>query len=538
MDYKEFFLTDNKSGWKTSENKLKKYDIGLYNLIINFCDIIDSLRDLPFRVKVWHFINDIKYIPTCNHCGKDLKFGPSLNSGYGVYCSLSCTNKSSLHIEKVKRTHNERYGGSGFGSDVVGDKIRDVVIDNYGVDNIFKNLQYIKECTIKKHGIEHISKLDSTKEKIRDTNISRYGVSTPILLDDSRSINQVILLNDFNEKYSHLEITNNIGNDIGIVCGECGIEYSIERALLYYRYENNINPCLHCVPKNEMKSIKEKQLSSYIKSLGIDINECDRDIVKSIELDVYIPSHGIGIEFNGLYWHSDLFKDGNFHLSKTIKCEDVGVKLIHIFEDEWVYKTDIVKSRIKNMLGLSDIKIYGRNCDVRVVSTKDKTKFLNDNHIQGAVGSSVNLGLYYKDELVSIMVFGSLRKNMGRKSIDGHYELLRFCNKLDSNVIGGASKLLKYFISNYSPCEIISYADRRWSQGDLYVNLGFEFVKDGSPNYFYVVKGKRINRFNFRKDVLVKEGYDINKSEREIMSNRKIYRIYDCGNKLYKLKLK
>jgi hypothetical protein len=84
MDYKEFFLTDNKSGWKTSENKLKKHNIGLYNLIINFCDIIDSLRGLPFRVKVWHFINDIKYIPTCNHCGKDLKFGPSLNSGYGV----------------------------------------------------------------------------------------------------------------------------------------------------------------------------------------------------------------------------------------------------------------------------------------------------------------------------------------------------------------------------------------------------------------------------------------------------------------------
>jgi hypothetical protein len=98
--------------------------------------------------------------------------------------------------------------------------------------------------------------------------------------------------------------------------------------------------------------------------------------------------------------------------------------------------------------------------------------------------------------------------------------------------------LLKYFISNYSPSEIISYADRRWSQGDLYVNLGFEFVNDGSPNYFYVVKGKRINRFKFRKDVLVKEGYDVNKSEREIMSNRKIYRIYDCGNKLYKLKLK
>jgi hypothetical protein len=113
--------------------------------------------------------------------------------------------------------------------------------------------------------------------------------------------------------------------------------------------------------------------------------------------------------------------------------------------------------------------------------------------------------------------------------------MIRFCNKLNFNVIGGASRLLKYFIRTYNPKQLISYADRRWSQGRLYETLGFEFIKNTTPNYFYVVKKRRENRFKYRKDILVKEGFDPNKSEREIMAERKIPRIYDCGCKLYKL---
>jgi hypothetical protein len=135
------------------------------------------------------------------------------------------------------------------------------------------------------------------------------------------------------------------------------------------------------------------------------------------------------------------------------------------------------------------------------------------------------------------MTFGSLRKNMGRKSIDGHYELLRFCNKLYTSVVGGADKLLKYFIKTYNPKEITSYADRRWSQGDLYEKLGFEFIHNSKTNYFYINKGKREHRFKYRKDILVKEGFDKNKTEREIMKERGFNRIYDCGNKKYVLKI-
>ena len=132
------------------------------------------------------------------------------------------------------------------------------------------------------------------------------------------------------------------------------------------------------------------------------------------------------------------------------------------------------------------------------------------------------------------MTFGNLRKNLGSTSKEGCYELLRFCNKLNTTVVGGASKLFKHFLKEYKPKEVISYCDRRWSEGNLYEMLGFEFSHNSKPNYFYVINGKRENRFKYRKDILVKEGFDPNKSEHEIMLERGIYRIYDCGCKVYK----
>jgi hypothetical protein len=131
------------------------------------------------------------------------------------------------------------------------------------------------------------------------------------------------------------------------------------------------------------------------------------------------------------------------------------------------------------------------------------------------------------------MAFGKKRIAMGNKQqIDGEFEMLRFCNKLNTQVDGGASKLLKYFIKNYRPKLILTFADRRYSNGNLYKQLGFEFIDNTKPNYWYFKSAEmiRYHRFKFRKDVLVKEDYDKNKSEFEIMAERGYLRIYDCGN--------
>ncbi len=281
----------------------------------------------------------------------------------------------------------------------------------------------------------------------------------------------------------------------------------------------------------------EQEIKDFITSMGLDIVINTRKIISPYELDIYIPNKSLAIEFNGLYWHSEKYKPNNYHLIKTKLCEDKGIQLIHIFEDEWLFKKEIVKSRLTYLLGQTNIKLYGRNCIIKNVNQKDSEHFLIENHIQGNCRAIKRIGLYYNDELVSLMTFSNYRKIMGKQTKDNSFELLRFCNKLNTTVIGGADKLLKHFIKTFKPDEIISYADRRWSQGDLYEKLGFKKSHSSKPNYWYILNEKRVHRFNFRKDILVKEGFDESKTEHEIMNSRNIYRIYDCGSHVFILNL-
>jgi len=290
--------------------------------------------------------------------------------------------------------------------------------------------------------------------------------------------------------------------------------------------------CPKCANIGPSKS--EVEINCFINSLNLKTETSNRTILNGQELDIFIPSHNLAIEFDGLYFHSEKFRDKNYHLNKTIECENKNIKLIHIFEDEWIFKKDIVKSRLKNILGLTTSKIYGRQTIIKEIDNKLAKQFLNNNHLQGYTNSLIKLGLFYNNELVSVMLFNKPRKGIGG-SFDG-YELSRFANKMNYNVIGGASKLLKYFINIYKPKEIRSYADRRWSDGSLYETLGFELTHINRPNYWYIInKQIREHRFNFRKEKLQKQGFDtINKTEHEIMLKRGIYRIYDCGTLSYK----
>lgn len=283
----------------------------------------------------------------------------------------------------------------------------------------------------------------------------------------------------------------------------------------------------------------EIELGDYIASIiGEDkIIRNDRNILCGNELDIFIPSLNIAFEFDGLYWHSEIQKPNKkYHLIKTEECEKKGIQLIHIFEDEWVNKKDICKSRILNLLGHAN-RIYARKCKIVEVDKKKAKEFFEINHIQSNVNSKIVYGLEYNGELVSAMSFGDLRKNLGSKKIENSYELLRFCNKINTSVIGGASKLFKHFIKEFNPLEITSYADRRWSMGNLYTELGFNFSHNSEPNYFYVINGERKNRFGYRKDILVsKYGCDPNDTERNFCFNKGWHRIYDCGTKVYKWK--
>lgn len=283
----------------------------------------------------------------------------------------------------------------------------------------------------------------------------------------------------------------------------------------------------------------EKEIIKFLEDLNIKVKPQHRKL--GIELDIYISDFKVAVEFNGLYWHSEYHggKDSKYHLNKTKVCERNGVKLIHIFEDEWNFKKDIVKSRLLNIFTKTSSKIYARKCEVKEVSPKDKNIFLQENHIQGKDVCKVKLGLYHKGELVSIMTFSDLRKSLGRSKEKDSFELSRFCSLKNTSVIGGASKLLKYFERNYKPAKVLTYSDRRWTStlGDtLYDSLGFTNTGVSRPSYWYMKRHvERIHRYVYAKHKILEnfENSDPNLTEWENMRNLGFDRIWDCGTIKY-----
>lgn len=305
----------------------------------------------------------------------------------------------------------------------------------------------------------------------------------------------------------------------------------------------NVNKCPYCALVGT--SLQEKQLINFIKeSCESVVLENDRTILDGKEIDIYIPNKKIGVEFDGLYWHSTACNtDTNYHLNKTKLANENNVRLVHIFEDEWRDKQKIVKDKLSHMLGINNSKrIYARKCIVREIPSKDRNMFLNNNHIQGADGAVISLGLFYNEDLVSVMSFCKPRINMGQRDNDDNvYELSRYASLLEHSVIGGFSKLLKYAIKNYKIDEVYTYADLRWTDesNNMYVKNGFILDSISKPNYFYLTSGRyRENRFKYRKSELKKmfpSIYNDNLSEKEIMELAGYYRIYDCGNLKYRM---
>jgi transcription elongation factor Elf1 len=289
------------------------------------------------------------------------------------------------------------------------------------------------------------------------------------------------------------------------------------------------------------QSKEEIELVDYLTTIyPEEIQTSVRDILPKTEIDIYLPQLKIGIEYNGLYWHSE--KNGKFsdyHITKTKISNNLGIRLIHIFSDEWINKKEITKQKLNSIINpIKPSRIYARKCIVKEISPNDKNIFLNQYHIQGEDRSSIKLGLFNNDELISVMTFSNPRVSLGGNHLDKtSYELSRFASK--KYVCGGSAKLLSFFIKNYSPKSIYSYSDNRWTDpnNNMYLKLGFNIEKQSSPNYFYTKNYlTRFHRYNFTKQRLNKMGADIeNKTEYEIMKELGYTKIWDCGTTKYVL---
>jgi hypothetical protein len=457
--------------------------------------------------------------------------------------------ESPLHSEELKKklqeTNLKRYGKKNtFQVEKFKEKSRQTNLEKRGVPYAAQCsdvLKKIKETHNNKYG-KYFTQTDEFQEKLRKTSLERYGVPYPAQAERIRTkMSTAILHNAFENIKKYKEVTplfsrdeyKGVYNKYPVMCNICG-------NIVIGSYTHASPPrCLHCYPMNAGLSKSEREVAEFIQQQGIEVIENDRSVLQGRELDIYIPSKNLAIEYNGLYWHSEAHKkDKYYHLKKTDDCRKQGIDLIHIFSDEWTSKKDIVKNKLLSKLGLLDTKIYARKCSISEVTPKVKNFFLDSNHIQGKDTSNVKLGLYYKDMLVGVMTFSKPRISLGQKERkEGHWELSRFATSV--RVVGGASKLLTHFIKNYTPEYIYSYADLRWTghKNSVYEAIGMKLAHQTKPNYWYVgPKGyKRYHRFSFRKSELSKklESFDASVTEYENMLRHGYVRIWDCGNLKY-----
>jgi predicted nucleic acid-binding Zn ribbon protein len=486
--------------------------------------------------------------PYCSVCGNPVK-----NLGKatcGVACrEIKAKGLQSQRAEKRKQTMIARYGvDNPRHIEGTEEKRKRSMLERHGglVSELARrktteraeNLNMkARETIMKRYGVSNASQIPGHSERVKQTLIQNYGVDhyskTQEFLDRqlTKRASKITELSNNTVKVKNIfELENtefdNPNYRIEFECS-CGRATTVPYETFKWRCSNLGTACPVCAGIKQ-GSKAQQEITEYVKQFCPGVLTNDRIILSGKELDIVIPSKKLAIEYHGLYWHNDLRVGRRYHSEKLALAERAGYRLIQIFEDEWVSKQNIVKSRLRNQLGSIEKRIAARKCSIGKVSAAQEKTFLLDNHIQGYAKSSVKLGLFYCGELVSLMTFSRLSRAKGHRSAKGKWELLRFCNALDTIVVGAASRLLKYFYKNTSVDEIISFADKRWSTGDLYHTLGFVRHSDTRENYWYVdLKDlKRIHRFALRKTA--SDNSELTEYENRLLQG--YLRIWDCGS--------
>jgi len=518
-------LKDKEILVKVYNNTISYYKNLGYDCKVN--DVISiKIEDLPKQ-------STYKVLAICDICGKEKlveyrKYMNNIQNKNFYVCSLSCAQS------KIKITKKENYGDENF-SNI---KQREITCEQKYGDKNFKNVKKRKVTNLKKYGVEHVIQNSDIKEKRTVTYLNKYGYDSPIKNNKIKNKRKRTLLTKYgNDKYNNIEKTlntikskniENIKNKfyieniidykdkLFIIKCDQNHEYKISYDLIYKRWKYGNCMCTICNPVGVKFSDSENNLFNFIKeNYNEEIIRNSREIIKPYEIDIYLPKLKLAFEFNGLFWHSELYRDKDYHINKFKMCEKNNIHLIQFFEDDWNYRQDIVKSMILNKLNKIDNKIYARKCEIKEINDNALVRdFLEKNHIQGYVHSTIKIGLFYNEELISLMTFLSDKNN---------YILNRFCSKINVNIIGGASKLFNYFIKNYKFNNITTFSNNSYSNGELYKILNFRKIYEIKEDYSYIKENKRYHKFLFRK-----KKNQIN-SERDETLNNNLFRIYDAG---------
>lgn len=513
------------------------------------------------HIKLCHKLTEEEYYEkycgpasTCIECGKRARF-LDIRRGFDQFCSGRCkqqyTTKNTPQDVREKRIEKwkQKMFGTAESRKAFQEKVKDGVkkyYDSLTEEEVVKRKENLafharKEWENKTEE-EKQEFINQTKQRFCDENYrkefsKKTSIGTKKAYEKMDAVKKEEMLKnrsrtrrslfydtyiDNLKKYTNLKLLDSkeeyINNSEHLYhCNSCNIDFKSKGI--------NIQTvrCPNCI--NNTFSEEEKNLVKYIKTFYQGtIIENDRNILKPKELDIYIPEKKLAIEFNGTYWHSnELINDRFYHQNKSLSCKEKGIRLIHIFENEWYTRQEICKAIIKNALGIYEQKLNARSCNVKELSSKDYKTFLETNHLQGAVNSPVRYGLYFDNELVAVIGFGKSRFKKDET------ELHRFCCKINYSIRGAFSKLIKHSgVKNF-----VSYVDLSHFSGTGYHALHFKEIEITKPSYVWTNNALTLSRFSTQKHKLHKllgERFDPDLTESENMRINGFFKIYDAGN--------
>lgn len=396
----------------------------------------------------------------------------------------------------------------------------------------------LKKSMMDKYGVENISSLDGMKklksDKMKKTLHDKMNIlwheteyfsvkkdAYELLFDAEAMVNFVH--NEMNkDKVSYLELAEALG-------------FSYRTVAVHYGEFLKNTGIIKLVGGS---SYMEDELLDVIKeNYSGEIVRHNRTILENYEMDIYLPELKLAFEFNGTFWHSTEKKGKMFHEEKVRRAHNKGIDIMLVWEDEWANKKDIIVSMIKYKLGVTDKTYFARKLTTKEITSHEAIEFYEINHIQGGRGiTGTSYGLFDSDNLISVMTFNKTWRSKE------YYELTRFATKLNTNVVGGASKLFSKFSKKHIGETVISYANGNFAKGSnsVYRKLGFEYEKRTEPMYYWVNdKNDRLSRYQTQpKKLLNKYPDDFrstnkNETEREFMERKGYYQIYTPGNDRY-----
>lgn len=581
-------LRDEYLTTKGSFNGKKQLPSAVLDAILAHTAFLDY--HAPMVTRVSYLLTGNQAQLHCIECDNLLRFKTSISSA-SKFCCIACSKRSPLTKQKRSQTVKERFGVNNIFERT--DIIQAAVINKYQVDNVSqlsstkdkisrankKNAAARLEKTIAtnldRYGVPFVTQLESTKEKQRNTMQRRYGVDhywksgefkeSMLALMASRTDKEIEKINDkikktklenhgderFNNRNKAMDtmlsnygrhcsqrhwsaeavnIMTNIealqqamvGNTVNSVAEKYGIAATTLRNRIY-----KCNITEYAARENQYESMIESLLTKN----NIEFIKNDRTILSGLELDFWLPDLALAIECNGIFWHSELMgKSRSYHLNKTTKCEQQGIKLIHLWDYQFDKNPQLVLSLLKSKLGIVATKIGARKTQIISLTSCDYRDFMFKNHLQGPVNASVRYGLKHNGILVAAMGFGKSRFNANE------FELLRYATLIDISVTGGASKLLNHFFKEHTNItKLVSYANRDISTGKMYQAIGFKFVSAAPPSYLYFMNRIVYNRLVFQKHKLqdLLEKYDPSLSEWDNMVNNGFNRFWNTGNLKY-----